>query len=322
MAKHIKTNKIKKRKAAKKTLRKTKRIRQKGKKQSGGLWGKSSECSDTKTATFYTYNSKKLTKKLTKELTEEMKEKMINNIKTEMIKHNLSNITSKLHHGKNKQAVAKTIVTDAIQYWLNALNGSMDDRKYFGRSNNDMFNPLIKICIMKEHEEGAAELLNPYSGFFRSGDRYVKLKHFEEKYQFKNYEKYQSEPQPPQKNTDDSNRPFEEFKKDIKQKYENYNYEHPEEDITAPVFDSIDEMTPPECYGTYNDIKEYKDTNYENNKYYIIFHTRDDVKYEYYRSKDKMTANQINKFVEISELDNSSIYLGRKKPWPIDSCNN
>jgi hypothetical protein len=36
MAKHIKTNKIKKRKAAKKTLRKTKRIRQKGKKQSGG----------------------------------------------------------------------------------------------------------------------------------------------------------------------------------------------------------------------------------------------------------------------------------------------
>ena len=277
MAKHIKTNKIKKRKAAKKTLRKTKRIRQKGKKQSGGisLWGKSSECSDTKTPIFYTYKRKELTKELTKEMTKKTKEEKINNIIKEMINDNLSNIKSKLH---GKEEVANTIVTDVIQYWLNALNGNDSDkikyRPYFGSSRVDSKNPLIKICIMKKNETGAAILQNPYSGFFRSGDRYVKLKPFEENDQFKNYEIYQSEPntQIYTNNNPKKTNNSQEYVKNLWKKQQQQKYQQ-QKDLEK------EDQEKEEINKEFNEKYDFIKTNNLENYYYYNFPCRSSIRY-------------------------------------------
>lgn len=213
MAKHIKTNKIKKRKAAKKTLRKTKRIRQKGKKQSGGLfWRESSEwekfleesdeeykemiknCNNIINANFYPPNHPTIKSQLFKDNSN--KEAINKNKSVTSIKNKKNNINKK---------IAISLYNVAINYWENALNGNEYDkikyRPYFGRSMYDGKNPLIKICIMKKDETGAAILQDIGSN---KEDRYVKLKPFEENDQFKNYEIYQSESNTQQKNTNNN----------------------------------------------------------------------------------------------------------------------
>lgn len=296
MAKHIKTNKIKKRKAAKKTLRKTKRIRQKGKKQSGGFnfflpkeerekrkidkkfkeFFKNSDkkanphpqCNIIINATFYPYESKE---------------------------YNISNIKSKLN-GKGKEEVATNIVTNAIKYWKSALNGVKNDREYFGRSAN-MFksNPLIKICITKQDETGALILQQDFVNN-ENEDHYVILKPFEEKDQFKNYEKYQSKPQP-QKNTNNNPKKpndSQEFVRKLKQKRvkeqerieQKYNKEYQiKNDINAKFNEKYNFIetgalkNDSEYYYYYNfpcrssihDMSGTKDNEkWKNNKYYIL----------------------------------------------------
>jgi len=311
MAKHIKTNKIKKRKAAKKTLRKTKRIRQKGKKQSGGFFNPFETKAQKEWKKFINSPDEQVKMKQNKANTQCNKiiNATFNPYESNPYESNISNIQSKLH---GKEAVAKTIVTDAKQYWNNALNGNDDEKKkyrpYFGRSAN-MFNssnPLIKICITEKHIEGAP-MLQGDNGI----DNDVILIPFEEKYQFK---KYQSKSQSQQKNTvKNSIDPFKEFENDIRQKYNYNNKSVPKfEDKENYYIEDNDNF----CFKTYSNIK-FQDDNYKNNKYFIIFEPKGNTNH-IYKSLDELPANQIDEFVEIT---GKNIKVLRKKPWPIDSCN-
>lgn len=183
MAKHIKTNKIKKRKAAKKTLRKTKRIRQKGKKQSGGLsktkglkeWEEfiyspdeqvemnqkeaNTQCNKIINANFYPPNHPTIKPQLFKDKSKKEadieainKNKSVTSIKNNISRNNY--IARLLYNDDSNNYIAGLLYKDVVFIWNKIVNSSSstqndnDDvinaKKFFGKST---FGIKIKICI-------------------------------------------------------------------------------------------------------------------------------------------------------------------------------